>query len=240
MRVQQRRNRIPRRHRGQKPHPHTSQEAKRSTRLADPSQPHRSTTIPGLHRLLPILRLQLLQNCQTPPRINTKRHRLALGRRPTNSLRRTKNSHVHQSGAHPTRLRQTILPPNRRICLRRGSRTLARGRINTLLSQTPKTNPPPYILLFSHLHPHRTKLRHLRKGTPSNYEISGSLASLPRMDQTSLPDPHRSRQPTILEIPQELESTNGQVARRPPRIRLRDQTRAGKNQHPSRRPITTP
>src|SRR5712672_2694572 len=51
-----------------------------------------------------ILRPQLFQNCQTPPRIDTKRHRLALGRRPTKSLQRIKNTNVHQPSAHPTRL----------------------------------------------------------------------------------------------------------------------------------------
>src|SRR6266849_5826324 len=96
-----------------------------------------------------------------------------------------------------------ILPPNGRIGIRRGSRTLAKGRKFTLPKQKNETDHSPHSVLLSNLHSNRKKLRHLRKGTASRDEIVGTLETLSRMDKRTICHPYGPRQPSILESTKE-------------------------------------
>jgi len=59
------------------------------------------------------------------------------------------------------------------------------------------------------------------------------------MDYKTIQNPHRSCQPTILEIPKEPQPPNSQVACQPSGIQLRNPTHPWKNQYTSRHIITT-
>src|ERR1700733_3304467 len=113
---------------------------------------------------------------------------MELGKAPVRCLRKAQNADVSQTSAHTTKLQQTILPSSRRIPLRRRRRTLAGGRpLHTHLGKTSQTSPTPNSVLLMHLHPHGTKLRHIRKRTASRDEIPHALATILRMDQGTIP-----------------------------------------------------
>src|SRR6266566_8874024 len=93
--------------------------SKRGRELAKTANAHRSTTIPRVHRLLPILRPKLLKNRPTTPRFDEENDPLALGSTPRKSISGTKGANVLQPGPYPTRLQQKVLPTNRRVGIRR-------------------------------------------------------------------------------------------------------------------------
>src|SRR5258707_1016847 len=131
-------------------------------RLASTQKPHRCLFLPRVHRLLPLLRPELFKSRPTPPRPNKEKPRVALGRGPVQGLRNAQNPHVPKAGPHPTRLRSTFLPTDRRLRLRNRSSTLPRARRKRYpFRQKGKTETSPHRILFRHIHPHRAELRHL-------------------------------------------------------------------------------
>src|ERR1700678_4271851 len=74
MRLCKRRNRLPRRDRWEEQNTHGPHETQGSRRLDSPPYPNRSTTIPRLHRLLPIFRPKLLKNCPSTTRPHKENH----------------------------------------------------------------------------------------------------------------------------------------------------------------------
>ncbi len=155
-----------------------------------------------------------------------------MGQTTTQSLQRTKNTHVLTSHPYPTQLWKTILSPNRHIGIWHGHHTLAGGW--TPCSCLPKTQTTPNCILLCYLHTHWTKLRHLQMRTSSNNESPHPLATLLRMDKNPIHYPHRSCQPPILESPPETKLLNGTMAHQPLRIWLCHQTHFWKDQYPSR------
>src|ERR1700678_1598779 len=94
MRLCKGRNRLLRRDRWKEQNTHGPRETQGSRRLDSPPHPNRSTTIPRFHRLLPIFRPKLLKNCPSTTRPHKENHRLALGRKPTPSVRGTQVQNV--------------------------------------------------------------------------------------------------------------------------------------------------
>src|ERR1700678_1858126 len=94
MRLCKRRNRLLRRDRWKEQNTHGPRETQRGRRLDSPPHPNRSTTIPRLYRLLPIFRPKLLKNRPPTTRPHKENHRLALGRKPTPSVRGTQVQNV--------------------------------------------------------------------------------------------------------------------------------------------------
>ena len=71
-------------------------------------------------------------------------------------------THVSRTSVTTTGLWKEILPPSRRILIRRGRRTLAGGKTPyTITSQTTETHLIPYSVLLGDVHSNRKKLRHL-------------------------------------------------------------------------------
>src|SRR5258708_21091660 len=79
-----------------------------------------------------------------------------------------------------------------------------------------KTQTSPCCLLLSHVHPNRTKLRHLRTRVACRDEGPRPLEALPRLDQTSLYCPHRPPKPPILEGTTKPQPMNARSNRCPP------------------------
>src|SRR5229473_7428495 len=139
-----RRDRIPRGHSWERQTRNGPAKAKWSCRLAHAQKPHRCPFLPRIHRLLPLLRPELFKGCPTPPRPNQEEPRVALGRGPIQGLRNAQNPHVPKTSPHPTRLRSTFLPTDRRLRLRNRRSTLPRaGRRRYPLRQEGKTQTPP-------------------------------------------------------------------------------------------------
>jgi hypothetical protein len=137
----------------------------------------------------------------------------------------------------PTRLHQTILPRYRRVRVRRGSRTLTRGR------QTPQknlTNQTPHSLLLRNIHPNRAQLRHLRERTPSTNEGLSPLATPPGRINDPSHSPHRPRKPDLLEISTQGKPPSGTMVRRTPGVPPKDPARARETPHLGRPPLPTP
>src|SRR5258708_2833752 len=235
------RNRLPRDYCRQRQARNGSAETKWGGRLASAQKSHRRPFLPRVHRLLPIFHPQLLQNRLTSPRSNQEEPSMVLGRTPVQSLRNPENHHVPKTGPYSTRLRATLLPANRRLGLWDWSSALPGARRRRHPSgQKGKTQTPPYCILLRHVHPNRTKLRHLQTGVACHDESPRPLEALPRLDQTPLYCPHRSRKPPILEVAAKSELMNDPVARRSSRIRLRDQIHTLQDQHTPQRPVTSP
>jgi hypothetical protein len=148
---------------------------------------------------------------------------------------------VHEACTLTTRLCQTLLCPNRHISIWCGSHTLARGRIwrEQRRKHLKETQITPPCILLSHLHPHQTKLQHLRTRTPSSNQSSHSLETLPCLDQETLHHPNRPCQPPILEISMKTQWMNSQMAQFPPRLQIQDRTHPRQTTCSSRCPIKT-
>src|SRR5712671_725809 len=139
-------------HRRKKRHNGRSQD-RTSKELETPPKRDRSTTLPGIHGVLSVLHQRILTNSSTAPRSDQEKHRVALGRTPTASLRRTKGQNVQQTCADTPRPGQNILPSNGRVNKRSRSGTNPRSRRD----EETKTDS----LLLRNLLPGRRKLRHL-------------------------------------------------------------------------------
>src|SRR5713226_1536921 len=105
-----------------------SQKDTRSSRLVPANYCHGSTPISRIYRVLSILHSELLQDCPTTLGSHKKDNPMALGSTPVHSIRNPEDSHVPKTRSTPTKLRKTILPPNRRFRIWRGRHTLASGR----------------------------------------------------------------------------------------------------------------
>jgi hypothetical protein len=146
---------------------------------------------------------------------------------------------VLQPSTNATELQRTILPSNRRIGIWRGRHTLATGKNLTLPGKTNKTSHASSGILLSNIHPHRTKLRHIRKRITGNNEITSTLATIPGMDQRTIYHPNGPRQPAILEVAKEPQPKDRKMARRSTRIRLRNPTHTRKNECDCGRSVST-
>ena len=167
-----------------------SRQTKRDRGLVTPQMRQRCTIIPRIHRILPILRAKLLENSTTTDTTDSEEHPLPLVGTPHEGIRNTQNPHVPPTNSATTRLQQMFLPGHRCLFLRCGSRTLTRGRNQP---SNPQNHAPSYSILLCHVHTHRTKLRHLRKRTPSAHESPTSLETTHSSYRNSSNSAHRPR-----------------------------------------------
>jgi hypothetical protein len=237
VRLRTKRGRIPRCHPGPQHHPHGPSQGARSSRLETPANGPRRQSLPGIHRILPILHQRLLEDRKTTNPPNQESDTVRMGGRPNQSLQNPQRTHVPEPNPAPTRLHQTILPSHRRVRIRCGSCTLTRGR------QTPQkklTNQTPHSLLLRNVHPNQTQLRHLQERTSGTDESPSPLAAPPSRINNPSHSPHRPHKPDLLEIPMQGKPPHSTLVRRTPRIPLKDPTRARETPHLSRPPIPTP
>jgi hypothetical protein len=115
------------------------------------------------------------------------------------SIRNPKITHVCKTSVTTTRLHQTLLPLDRHVSLRCGSRTLTGGRNKPAHT---KTDTTPHSLLLRHLHPYRAKLRHLRTRATSSHKEPDPLETALGSDSRPSHNPHRPCKSHLLEIPQ--------------------------------------
>jgi hypothetical protein len=158
VRLRSKRSRVLRRHLGSQHHTDGPSQGARSSRLETPTNGPRRQSLPGIHRILPILHQRLLEDRKTTNPSYQESDAICMGRSPNYSLRDPQETYVPKPNPTATRLHQTILPSHRRVRVRRGSRTLTGGR------QTPQknlTNQTPHSLLLRNIHPNRAQLRHL-------------------------------------------------------------------------------
>jgi hypothetical protein len=148
---------------------------------------------------------------------------------------------VWQPGADPTRCRETVHTPCRRISIQRRRHTLAGGTAqpHTNFGPTTQTCATPSGVLLGDIHTHRMKLRHLRTRAVSRHESTRPLETLLRMDKATIRNPHRPRQPPVLEVAKEPKSTNRLMACQPPRIRLHPGIHPRKNEQCGRCAVKT-
>ena len=228
--------RIPRGHPGPQHHLHGPSQGPRSSGLETPTDSQRRQSLPRFHRLLPILHKRLLKDRKTLDPPNQESDPIYMGRGPNQSLRNPQDTHVSEPNTTPTRLHQTILPRHRRVCIRRGSRTLTRGR------QTPQknlTNQTPHSLLLRNIHANRAQLRHLRKRTPGTNESPSPLAApLSRINNSSH-GPYRPREPNLLEVPTKGKLPSSTLVCRTPGIPPKDPARTRETPHLSGPTLTT-
>jgi hypothetical protein len=113
----------------------------RNSGLATTTNGERRPSIFGIHRILPILHPELLENRPPPHTPHKKGRRVQLGGTTGQSIRNVEVPHVRATRTTATRLQQTLLPLHRRVRLRRGSRTLTRGRIKPTHEKNPRNTP---------------------------------------------------------------------------------------------------
>jgi hypothetical protein len=128
VRLRSKGSRVPRRHPGPQHHTDGPSQSARSSRLETSTNSPRRQSLPGIHRILPILHQRLLEDRKTTDPPHQEGDTIRMGRSPSKSLRDPQETHVPKPDLTPTRLHQTILPSHRRIRIRRGSRTLTGGR----------------------------------------------------------------------------------------------------------------
>ncbi len=78
----------------------------------------------------------------------------------------------------------------------------------------------PHRLLLQHLHPYRTKLRHLQERIPRSCEGPRSLATIPHLDQETLHHQNRPQELDILEGPKEVDGKDSMMAQEAVRLQL--------------------
>jgi hypothetical protein len=230
------RGRILRRYPGPQHHPYGPSQSARSSRLEIPTNGPRRQSLSRLYRVLPILHQGLLEDRKTTDTPNQESNAICMGRSPNQSLRNPQETYVPEPNPTPTRLHQTILPSHGHIRIRRGSRTLTRGR------QTPQknlTNQTSHSLLLRDIHPNRMQLRHLRERTPGADESPSPLATPPSRISNPNHGPHRSHKPDLLEIPMQGKPPHSMLVRRAPGIPPKDPTCARETPHLGRPPLQT-
>ena len=193
--------------------------------------------LPIIHRLLSILRPQLLQNSTPINPIDPEEHTIPLVGTALQSIRNTQNTYVPKTHPSTTRLHKTILPRHRCLILRRGSRTLTGGRNQP---SNKENHAIPNSVLLSHIHSNRTKLRHLRKRTPGPHKSTTSLETSHSSNRNTSHSTHRPRQPYILEDAKEGELKSGPMVRRTARIQPNNQTHTRQTPHHGRHAFETP
>jgi hypothetical protein len=209
----------------------------RGSRLETPTNGPRHQSIPGIHRILPILHQRLLEDRKTTNPPNQEGNTIRMGRSPSQGLRNPQKTHVPEPDPAPARLHQTILPSHRRVRVRRGSCTLTRGR------QTPQenlTNQTPYSLLLRNVHPNRAQLRHLRERAPGTDESPSPLATPPGRINDPSHSPHRPRESDLLEVSTQSKPPHSTLVCRTPGIPPEDPTCARETPHLGRPPLPTP
>src|SRR5216683_3930068 len=135
----------------------------------------RSAQVPGFHRVLPLLHPRILTDRPTPTRPHQTSDTVALGRQRAGSIRGAPRQDGQQTGPTAARLRQNLLPPNRRVEVQGGGGPVT-GRRDKGGDTTKAT---PSRVLLSHLHPHGTKLRRSRSRVPGGLQINQALEALP-------------------------------------------------------------
>src|SRR6266851_4730350 len=115
-----------------------------------------------IDRVLPLLHPGVLGHCPTAARPYQAGDSLALERAAATSIRYPQGANVRQARPATTRLRENVLSANQRLSVQgRGHPISRRGNNDIQLAQL-QASPTPYCVLLQHLHPHGTKLRHLR------------------------------------------------------------------------------
>ena len=109
---EQKKSRIPRRHTRKRDSTDGPNENQRNRGLEDTTKPQRRPHVPRLHRILQILRPQLLKNRKTTDRTHKESSTISLGRSTMQSVRDTQIPDVQPPSTQTTRLHQTILPIN--------------------------------------------------------------------------------------------------------------------------------
>src|SRR5712675_113950 len=229
--------RIPRCGAGRQHDPDGSHQNQGRGRMAISEKPHRRPLISRFHWVLPLLYPQLLACRTTLTRPDEESNPVGLGGSPDEGLRNPKDAHVHETGADPTAIRQTIRTPHRRVGIWRGRHTLTRGRHQP--TKTLKTPPPPDCLLLGNVYTDRKELRYLRKGITGDHQSPATLETAPRLDAAPLHTHHRPCQPHILEAPPKSKQTRRSMVRRIAGLLVRNQTCSGQNPHRSRFPLQT-
>ena len=209
----------------------------RRRRLAPTEDCTRCESLPRLHRVLPLLRTELFYHRTTTHRPHEKGNPIPLGLTTAKGLPSAKRPHVLPSGTKATRLRKAILPCHGRLGIRRGSRTLTGGRLQSTHQKIYSTTNR---LLFSHLHTHGTELRHLRKRTTGSYKGFGPLETPPGGNGRAGHRANRPCQPNILEKPTKSESASSEVVQLPPGLQPCHQTRTGQTTCRPRYVVKTP
>src|SRR5712671_4825804 len=97
MPIRETRGRLPRSPHRRKRHQNGRSQNRAGKELETPPKRDRSTTLPGIHGVLPVLHQGILTDSSTTPRPNKEKHRVALGGSPTASLRRAKGQDVRQT-----------------------------------------------------------------------------------------------------------------------------------------------
>ena len=143
---------------------------------------------------------------------------------------------MQPSRTQTTRLRQTILPVDRRLSLRCGSHTLTRGR-NKPAHQ--KTNTTTHRLLLRHVHPHRKKLRHLRTRLTSRHQSPDTLATPPCGYKRPSNHTHGPCKPHLLENTANHQQKSSQMVHGTPRLQPHHKTRTWKGTCSRRHAIQT-
>ena len=157
----------------------------------------------------------------------------------TTGLRPLKSTNVWSSSPNPTQFREEILLTSWCLGVRRGHRTLTRGRNhNPFPWKTTKTSLTSYCILLGNLHPNWMKLRYLQQGTASHDEGTIPLVTIPSVDKRALHNSNRPRKPYVLESSQETRPKTCLLACRPGRIQLRNGAHPRKYKRPSRRVVT--
>src|SRR6266851_4637035 len=121
-----------------------------SQRVDSTKERPRSTQVPGLHWVLSLLYPRVLADCPTPTRPHQAGDAMALGRQRASRVRNAPRQNGQQAGPTTTKLRQNLLPPNRRIQVRSGG-SLISGRGN---ERSNATKAAPRRILLRHLLPH--------------------------------------------------------------------------------------
>src|SRR5216683_1514104 len=92
--IRETRGRLPRGPHRRKEHQNGRSQSRTSKNLETPPKCDRSMTLLGVHRVLPVLHQRILTNSPATPQFNKEKHRVALGKSPTTSLRRAKEQDV--------------------------------------------------------------------------------------------------------------------------------------------------
>jgi hypothetical protein len=83
MRLREKGSRIPRRHPGPQHHTDGPSQSTRSSRLETPTNSPRRQSLPGIHRILPILHQRLLEDRKTTDPPHQEGDTIGMGRSPS-------------------------------------------------------------------------------------------------------------------------------------------------------------
>ena len=194
------RNRVPGSHRRKWSPQDEPKEIRKHQKLGSTQQPDQDTKIPRVNRILQILCPKLLTDRTTTASSNKENDSLGMDKNITTGLWPLESTDVQSTSPNPTQLQEKVLPPSQRLSIRRGHRTLTRGRNhNPFHWKVPKTNLTPYYVLLSNVHSNWTKLRYLQQGIASCDEGTVSLVTIPSLAKRTFHNSNQSHKPHILE-----------------------------------------